>query len=274
MGKRLERVNRRLRKARRARDRTRKDLRGNERDVKRIRASLKAEREVIRDLQEHRDEIRAALREEAELDAKGKGERGEAWEQRQAARLDGIADEIDESRAQVDRLLERIDTKKELRAKLAQELKGQEKRIAELRERRAQIKANREGRVSAHFNIREFDCHNGQRCPEQSMPALKDWAAKVGEPLRARFGPVHVNSGFRPSAYNASIGGEPNSVHIYDYAGRSYQAVAVDLVCARGTPAEWFAFTAGRADGRGRYSTFHHADNRNRIGWPDAVWYG
>jgi hypothetical protein len=66
-------------------------------------------------------------------------------------------------------------------------------------------------------------------------------------------------------------GGEPNSVHIYDYPGRNF---AADITCETGSPAEWYAFTAGKADGRGIYSTFHHADNRGRIPWPDATWSG
>jgi hypothetical protein len=92
--------------------------------------------------------------------------------------------------------------------------------------------------------------------------------------LRKSFGAVHINSGYRPTAYNASVGGEPNSVHIYDYPGRNFLAVAADITCENGSPADWYAFTAGKADGRGTYATFHHADTRSRIGWPDATWTG
>jgi hypothetical protein len=70
------------------------------------------------------------------------------------------------------------------------------------------------------------------------------------------------------------VGGEPNSVHIYDYPGRNFAAVAVDITCETGSPEEWYAFTAGKANGRGIYATFHHADNRSRIGWSDATWSG
>jgi hypothetical protein len=92
--------------------------------------------------------------------------------------------------------------------------------------------------------------------------------------LRERFGAVHVNSGYRPTAYNASVGGELNSVHIYDYPGRDCRAVAVDVTCEKGSASDWYAFTAGKADGRGLYGTFHHADTRSRIGWPDSTWSG
>ena len=196
------------------------------------------------------------------------------------ARLDQLAGEVDEAIAVRDRLLGRIDRVSARRAEAvaartdaAEESRETFEALERLRDRRKRI-LERQDRPSPNFSWAEFDCNDGTRLPEASKPAVKDWCQRIGEPLRQQFGTVTINSAFRHRAYNARIGGEDASVHIYDYPGRDFKAVAVDFRCARGTPRDWSNFTAGRADGRGLYSTFHHADTRNRIGWSDASWVG
>jgi hypothetical protein len=199
---------------------------------------------------------------------------------RLGSRLDDLSGLIEEGFATRDRLLDKLDRLRERDAEaekaLGEAIKERDEdreALERMRARRKKIE-DREDRPSAHFAFAEFDCRNGQDLPKAAEPAVKDWCERIGEPLRKRFGPVHINSGYRPTAYNASVGGEPNSVHIYDYPGRDFRAVAVDITCESGSPAEWYAFTSGKADGRGIYSTFHHADTRSRIGWPDATWSG
>jgi hypothetical protein len=199
---------------------------------------------------------------------------------RLGSRLDDLSGLIEEGIATRDRLLDKLDQLKERDAEAEKALgesikerKEDREALERMRARRKKIMARRD-RPSEHFSYAEFDCNNGQELPKAAEPAVKDWCQRIGEPLRKRFGSVHVNSGYRPTAYNASVGGEPNSVHIYDYPGRNFQAVAADVTCEKGSPSEWYAFTAGKADGRGSYATFHHADTRNRIGWPDATWTG
>jgi predicted nucleic acid-binding Zn-ribbon protein len=196
------------------------------------------------------------------------------------ARLESLSGIIEEGIATRDRLLDRLDRLREREAEaegvLDEAIKERDedrKALERMRERRKRIK-ERTDRPSAHFAYAEFDCRNGQKLPKASEPAVKDWCERIGEPLRKRFGAVHINSGYRPAAYNASVGGEQNSVHIYDYPGRNFAAVAVDITCEKGSPQEWYAFTAGKADGRGIYATFHHADTRARIGWGSATWSG
>lgn len=118
------------------------------------------------------------------------------------------------------------------------------------------------GQVSPHFNVREFDCHDGRRVPAIAMPALERLCVKLLEPMRAHFGPCHVLSGYRPRDYNASIGGAKYSQHIYELTPDS---VAADLVFRTGTPKDWAAFADQLgAGGVGRYdqSGFVHVDNR------------
>lgn len=136
-------------------------------------------------------------------------------------------------------------------------------------------KRKQAGQLSPNFHVSEFRCRDGTPVPQASYPALRHLCRTYLEPLRARFGSVHVTSGFRTRSYNASIGGATLSIHIYDYPGREPDCVAGDLVCATGTPAEWHAFLEQlNPGGLGRYSTFVHVDNRDRIGMARARWSG
>lgn len=105
-------------------------------------------------------------------------------------------------------------------------------------------------RLSKNFLLREFACHDGTPVPSAAVPALRDWCVRWGEPLRARFGPVTVTSGFRPPRYNASVGGAPQSFHVYTLRyGAGAQAalgkgVAADVVPKTGSPADWQAWAS------------------------------
>lgn len=133
-------------------------------------------------------------------------------------------------------------------------------------------------RISTHFAIEEFDCHDGTRVPSSAHAALKTWARVWGEPLRERFGPVRVASGFRTEAYNRSVRGAAASLHVYTLG--SLRGVAADVVPARGTPAEWQRWARAHymsrawplAQGRGAAvaypsSGFIHLDTGTRRTW-------
>lgn len=227
-------------------------------------------REIARKREARTDELAAAARSLRESIFDKRKHRQELDEVEDAGQRERIADKIDEIEADLDRVVDRLDRAKRRSKAANEELAKHNERVERLRKRRQEQREDA-GPLTPNFSVSEFDCRDGTPVPSAAIPALKAWCEDVGEPVRAQFGAVYVNSGFRTASYNASIGGASNSIHIYT---AHPQAVAVDFTCARGTPAEWFDFTAGKADGRGRYSTFHHADNRNRIGWSDAVWYG
>lgn len=139
--------------------------------------------------------------------------------------------------------------------------------------------------LGPHFGAAEFDCHNGQQWPPAAREALQYWCRMLGEPLRARFGPVRILSGFRPNAYNRSVGGAPSSYHRYELRygpaaqGDAGVGVAADVVCASGDPAAWQQFlmtSAGmhalRSVGRGaavlyQSSGFVHCDTGPARSW-------
>jgi hypothetical protein len=123
-------------------------------------------------------------------------------------------------------------------------------------------KPGKRGQLSPHFNVSEFDCHNGQKVPAIAIPALTRLCVDYLEKMRAKFGVATILSGYRPEAYNRSIGGARYSQHIYELTPSS---VAADSFYVRGTPAQWAAY-ADRlgAGGVGRYDRagFVHIDNR------------
>lgn len=115
-------------------------------------------------------------------------------------------------------------------------------------------------RLTEHFSTEEFACHDGTPAPSWSYTGLRQLAAGFLEPLRARYGPVRIISGYRPAGYNRQVGGAPNSFHIYR---RARAGVACDLACARARPADWYrTLDLMHPGGLGRYPGHVHVDTR------------
>jgi uncharacterized protein YcbK (DUF882 family) len=122
--------------------------------------------------------------------------------------------------------------------------------------------------LSPHFNLEEFRCHDGVAVPPHAVRALKGLCVRFLEPLRARFGPVMVMSGYRHRRYNAAIGGAGRSHHVYDWW---LSSPAADVACETGEPEEWAAFLRKLgARGVGTYDTHVHVDARRS----PAYWTG
>ena len=88
------------------------------------------------------------------------------------------------------------------------------------------------------------------------------------EPLRKKYGRVRINSGFRTAAYNRTVGGASNSMHIYTAHDGNDQAA--DIRCAKGGPRDWHrtlnairAKERGGKGGLGLYGSFVHVDIRD-----------
>lgn len=123
-------------------------------------------------------------------------------------------------------------------------------------------------RLSKHFVVEEFDCHDGTKVQKRDYKGLQYLCRTYLEPLRKKYGSVHINSGYRTRAYNARIGGASNSFHIYTAHDGNDQAA--DITCRKGTPRDWHRTLntirsrkrAGKG-GLGLYSSFVHVDIRD-----------
>lgn len=132
-------------------------------------------------------------------------------------------------------------------------------------------------KLSPHFDLREFDCKDGTPVPETHIAALRYLCREILEPLRAKYGPCKVHSGYRTHDYNRQIGGARESYHVYDE--HAAHDVAADVSFARGTVRGWhwkarrlLLLTRRRKGGLGYYPSggFIHIDTRDYV----ARWNG
>jgi len=97
--------------------------------------------------------------------------------------------------------------------------------------------------LSQHFTLEEFTkSQTGDRLGIDNLPgaAVLDnimvLCARVLEPVREHFGPVHINSGYRGPALNKAVGGVATSQHCLG------QAADIEVSgVANGDLAQWIA---------------------------------
>lgn len=123
-----------------------------------------------------------------------------------------------------------------------------------------------------HFSAREIAL-DGRRAPDGTAlttPPRELWGwiiptLHVVEDARAALGgdPIHVTSGWRDPAYNAAVGGAPNSLHkrfnALDIRHDTLPVGDVVDVLELHPWAQWM--------GIGRYATWVHVDTRGLFGW-------
>jgi len=123
-------------------------------------------------------------------------------------------------------------------------------------------------RLSKHFTVEEFDCHDGTRVSKRDYDGLEYLCKTYLEPLREKYGRVTINSGFRTASYNRRIGGASQSFHVYTIHDGNDQAA--DITCAKGGPRDWHRtlnylrnkYRNGKG-GLGLYPRFVHVDIRD-----------
>ena len=59
-------------------------------------------------------------------------------------------------------------------------------------------------RLSKHFVVEEFDCNDGTKVMKRDYDGLEYLCRQFLEPMREKYGSVHVNSGFRTRSDNRS----------------------------------------------------------------------
>ncbi len=145
-------------------------------------------------------------------------------------------------------------------------------------------------RLSKHFTIEEFDCHDGTRVPDAAVAGLELAIEWWLEPMREMFGPVKVVSGYRTERFNSTLAGaSPNSYHLYhrarpivNHQGRPIRAVAFDVVPQGGTAALWSTWALGHRarsshigkKGRGGVGTYLKSNFVHLDTGPERQWNG
>lgn len=92
--------------------------------------------------------------------------------------------------------------------------------------------------LTKNFHSREFDCNDGTPVPEEYYRQLTVLCENFLEPMREKFGPCTVNSGYRTPEWNVKVGGARGSFHIY-IDRRPRHGVAADVEFARGSVKDW-----------------------------------
>lgn len=118
-------------------------------------------------------------------------------------------------------------------------------------------------KLTEHFNLDEFSCHDGTPVPAELIPTVKALAEKL-EIIRKEIGkPLKILSGYRSPTWNKKVGGAKASTHM--------QGKAADLT-ADGIQPKDLADTIERLikegklppSGLGRYPGFTHYDIRGK----------
>ena len=69
-----------------------------------------------------------------------------------------------------------------------------------MRQRRTFWAKDDHDRLTTNFRAVELHCHDGSYCPISARPAMVQLCRVFLEPMRLRFGPCHVLSGYRHRA--------------------------------------------------------------------------
>jgi len=130
--------------------------------------------------------------------------------------------------------------------------------------------AKRDKPETAHFKFEEFACPDGTPIPDEYYGNLQRLMEQL-EILRHANGdhPIIIRSGYRAPAYNAKVGGEGGSRHLY--------AAAADIYCPNRNPncytigqRAYKQFYGGNIGGVGLGANVNvHVDVRGRR----AVWW-
>lgn len=91
--------------------------------------------------------------------------------------------------------------------------------------------------LSPNFKLSEFNTRDGTPVPASHIGALRYLCREFLEPMRAKYGPCTIHSGYRHANYNRRIGGARNSFHIYDQ--HPSHDVAADVSFRRGSVRGW-----------------------------------
>jgi hypothetical protein len=107
-----------------------------------------------------------------------------------------------------------------------------------------------DARASKHFTWAELIYSRTARergisntPPEETLPLVRDFCRLILEPIRLRFGPTFITSGYRSEILNSLVGGDPGSQHIWtaEHCAVDFQVRATPLQ----TVFDWLRLESG-----------------------------
>jgi len=119
-------------------------------------------------------------------------------------------------------------------------------------------------KLTNNFWLSEFACKDGTPVPEELIPNVQLLADNL-QVLRDYIGePIHINSAYRHTEYNKSIGGSVRSQHLLAKAAdiRVGEGFTPNIICE--VIEELIKSGDMKQGGLGLYSTFVHYDIRNK----------
>lgn len=128
-------------------------------------------------------------------------------------------------------------------------------------------------RLTQNFSKMEFESRDGVSMPDNVLENVKELAENL-QKVRSLLGqPIHINSGYRSPAHNASIGGVRNSQHLQgkaaDITMKNFTAKDLAVIIER-------LINTGelKEGGVGLYNGFVHYDIRGeRRRWNESSKY-
>lgn len=95
--------------------------------------------------------------------------------------------------------------------------------------------------LTAHFEDHELDVEG---CDARLVENATFLCEKVLEPIREKFGPVHIHDGYRDPGHNAAVGGKTASFHLFI---DGHAAADIDALPAVTIPAlfDWLRLESG-----------------------------
>ena len=125
-------------------------------------------------------------------------------------------------------------------------------------------------KLTKNFYLHEFSCHNGQKVPKKYLENVKELASKLQTIRDVLNKPMYINSAYRPTEYNKSIGGAKRSQHL--------TASAADITVKGMTPKQVMRAVRKlvkngviEQGGIGLYNSFIHIDIRsNPTKWDNS----
>lgn len=125
-------------------------------------------------------------------------------------------------------------------------------------------------KITAHFDSREFDCHDGTPYPPDWIESRLKPLCHALEALRGYYDrPIVVLSGYRTPYWNKKVGGARQSQHLEGKAS-DIHVVGISPRYIQATIERLIGEGKMLPGGLGRYRTFTHYDTRGR----NARWEG